>query len=53
MDAAFLHALRFPHQFVEGQIEEIGTVKTTLLTEEGELVSISNRILLEQHVTSR
>ena len=38
---------------VEGQIEEIGTVKTTLLTDEGELVSISNRILLEQHVTSR
>ena len=38
---------------VEGQIEEIGTVKTTLLTEEGELVSISNRVLLEQHVTSR
>jgi len=37
----------------EGQIEEIGTVKTTLLTDEGELVSISNRILLEQHVTSR
>ena len=38
---------------VEGQIEEIGTVKTTLLTDEGELVSISNRILLEQHVTRR
>ena len=38
---------------IEGQIEQIGTVKTTLLTEEGELVSISNRILLEQHVTSR
>ena len=38
---------------VEGQIEEIGPVKTTLLTDEGELVSISNRILLEQHVTSR
>ena len=38
---------------VEGQIEEIGTVKTTLLTDEGELVSLSNRILLEQHVTSR
>ena len=38
---------------IEGQIEEIGTVKTTLLTEEGELVSISNRILLEQHVSSR
>ena len=38
---------------VEGQIEEIGTVKTTLLTEEGELVSLSNRILLEQRVSSR
>ena len=38
---------------VEGQIEEIGTVKSTLLTEEGELVSLSNRILLEQHVSSR
>ncbi|KPW17268.1 CmpX [Pseudomonas cannabina pv. alisalensis] len=37
----------------EGQIEEIGTVKTTLLTEEGELVSFSNRILLEQRVSSR
>lgn len=38
---------------VEGQIEEIGTVKTTVLTEEGELVSLSNKILLEQRVTSR
>jgi small-conductance mechanosensitive channel len=38
---------------VEGQIEEIGTVKTTLLTKEGELVSLSNRILLEQRVSSR
>jgi small-conductance mechanosensitive channel len=38
---------------VEGQIEEIGTVKTTLLTEEGELVSLSNKILLEQRVISR
>ena len=38
---------------IEGQIEEIGTVKTTLLTDEGELVSLSNRILLEQHVSSR
>ncbi|WP_297838603.1 mechanosensitive ion channel domain-containing protein [Pseudomonas sp.] len=38
---------------VEGQIEEIGTVKTTLLTDEGELVSLSNRILLEQQVSSR
>lgn len=38
---------------VEGQIEEIGTVKTTLLTDDGELVSLSNRTLLEQHVTRR
>jgi small-conductance mechanosensitive channel len=38
---------------VEGQIEEIGTVKTVLLTEEGELVSVANRTLLEQRVSSR
>jgi small-conductance mechanosensitive channel len=38
---------------VEGQIEEIGTVKTTLLTEAGELVSLANRELLEQRVSSR
>lgn len=38
---------------VEGQIEEIGTVKTVLLTDEGELVSLSNRALLEQRVSSR
>ncbi|AOE86218.1 mechanosensitive ion channel family protein [Pseudomonas sp. TCU-HL1] len=38
---------------VEGQIEEIGTVKTLLLTDEGELVSVSNRTLLDQRVTSR
>ncbi|PYC22612.1 mechanosensitive ion channel domain-containing protein [Pseudomonas alcaligenes] len=38
---------------VEGQIEEIGTVKTVLLTEEGELVSLANRTLLEQRVSSR
>ena len=38
---------------VEGQIEEIGTVKTTLLTDEGELVSFSNRVLLDQRVSSR
>ncbi|WP_434681219.1 mechanosensitive ion channel [Pseudomonas sp. R1-18] len=38
---------------VEGQIEEIGTVKTTLLTDDGELVSFSNRILLDQRVSSR
>lgn len=38
---------------VEGQIEEIGTVKTVLLTDAGELVSVANRTLLEQHVSSR
>jgi hypothetical protein len=38
---------------VEGQIEEIGTVKTILLTEAGELVSVANRTLLEQRVSSR
>jgi hypothetical protein len=38
---------------VEGQIEEIGTVKTTLLTDSGELVSVANRTLLEQRVSSR
>jgi small-conductance mechanosensitive channel len=38
---------------VEGQIEEIGTVKTTVMTDDGELVSMSNRELLEQRVSSR
>ena len=38
---------------VEGQIKEIGTVKTVLLTEDGELVSVANRTLLEQRVSSR
>jgi hypothetical protein len=38
---------------VEGQIEEIGTVKTVLLTDAGELVSVANRTLLEQRVSSR
>jgi len=38
---------------IEGQIEEIGTVKTVLLTEAGELVSVANRTLLEQCVSSR
>ena len=38
---------------VEGSIEEIGTVKTLLLTEDGELVSVSNRTLLDQQVSSR
>jgi small-conductance mechanosensitive channel len=38
---------------IEGQIEEIGTVKTLILTDSGELVSLANRILLEQNVSSR
>lgn len=38
---------------VEGYIEEIGTVKTTVMTDEGELVSLSNRILLAEKVSSR
>lgn len=38
---------------VVGVIEEIGTVKTILLTEDGELVSVANRVLLEQRVRSR
>ncbi|MCQ4256420.1 mechanosensitive ion channel family protein [Stutzerimonas stutzeri] len=38
---------------IEGVIEEIGTAKTLLLTDEGELVSIANRVLLEQRVGSR
>src|SRR5690606_39170975 len=38
---------------VEGQIEEIGTVKTLLLTDDGELASVANKVLLEQRVASR
>lgn len=38
---------------IEGQIEEIGTVKTILLTDSGEMVSLANRLLLEQAVSSR
>ncbi|TBU99933.1 mechanosensitive ion channel family protein [Stutzerimonas kirkiae] len=38
---------------LEGQIEEIGTVKTLLLTDDDELLSIANKVLLEQHVGSR
>lgn len=38
---------------IEGQIEEIGTVKTLLLTDDGELVSVANRVLLERRVASR
>ncbi|ACO78519.1 Mechanosensitive ion channel protein [Azotobacter vinelandii CA] len=38
---------------LEGRIEEIGTVKTVLLTTEGELVSLANRSLLDEHVSTR
>mgnify|MGYP003575988063 CR=1 FL=1 len=38
---------------LHGEIEEIGTAKTLLLTDDGELVSIANRVLLEQRVGSR
>ncbi|MCC6075527.1 mechanosensitive ion channel domain-containing protein [Pseudomonas sp. GCM10022188] len=38
---------------VEGVIEEIGTVKTILLTDEGELVTLCNRLLLARRVSSR
>ncbi len=38
---------------IEGQIEEIGTVKTLLLTDGGELASVANKVLLEQRVGSR
>ena len=38
---------------LEGSIEEIGTAKTLLLTDEGELISVANRVLLEQRVGSR
>ena len=38
---------------LEGQIEEIGTVKTLLMTADGQMVSIANRLLLDQSVSSR
>ncbi|MOA17344.1 Mechanosensitive ion channel [compost metagenome] len=38
---------------VEGVIEEIGTVKTILLTDDGELVTLCNRLLLSRRVSSR
>ncbi len=38
---------------VEGCIEEIGTVKTILLADDGELVTLSNSLLLSQQVRSR
>ncbi|MCQ4346540.1 mechanosensitive ion channel family protein [Pseudomonas stutzeri] len=38
---------------IEGVIEEIGTVKTILLTEGDELVTLCNRLLLTRRVSSR
>ncbi|WP_421684351.1 mechanosensitive ion channel [Stutzerimonas urumqiensis] len=38
---------------LEGVVEEIGTVKTLLSLDTGELVSIANKTLLEQQVGSR
>ncbi len=38
---------------VEGRIEEMGTVKTILVSETGEWFYIANRVLLEQQVMSR
>ncbi|AKX43834.1 transporter [Thiopseudomonas alkaliphila] len=38
---------------VEGEIEQIGTVKTVLITEQGQRISLSNQLLLEQQVKSR
>lgn len=45
--------IRLEELDIEGEIEEIGTAKTSLLTDEGELVSIANRVLLERRVDSR
>lgn len=45
--------IRLEELDIEGEIEEIGTAKTSLLTDEGDLVSIANRVLLEQRVDSR
>ena len=36
---------------VEGGIEEIGTVKTSLLTDDGLIVSLSNRTLIDKPVS--
>nr|MBF0685601.1 mechanosensitive ion channel [Pseudomonas sp.] len=38
---------------LDGEIEEIGTAKTLVLTDDGEVVSIANRVLLEHRVGSR
>lgn len=35
---------------VEGVVEEIGTVKTQILTDDGELVSLANRLLIDEPV---
>ena len=45
--------IRLDGSQLEGVIEEIGTAKTLLLTDEGELVSVANSVLLEQRVGSR
>ncbi len=45
--------VRLDNLDLDGEIEEIGTAKTLLLTDDGELVSIANRVLLEQRVGSR
>ena len=38
---------------VEGRIEEMGTVKTILVSDSGEWFYLANRVLLEQQVMSR
>jgi len=35
---------------VEGVVEEIGTVKTQILSDDGELVSLANRLLIDEPV---
>lgn len=36
---------------VEGIIDEIGTVKTSLVTDDGAIISVSNRVLLDERVS--
>ena len=36
---------------IEGVIDEIGTVKTSLVTDEGSIISVSNRVLLDERVS--
>ncbi len=36
---------------VEGVIDEIGTVKTSLVTDDGSIISVSNRVLLDERVS--